>query len=115
MHTALAAAFISHPPQEICRGHHRFPEDVLNQYGLVIAEQHSSRAKMPTVAAHCTLHLVSGPEPPPPSFVVDWHATGLALAGVVLAAGGVWLRWRSPLRSTDRTSWAGATAPPRCL
>ncbi|WP_016884935.1 MULTISPECIES: hypothetical protein [Rhodococcus] len=47
--------------------------------------------------------------------MVDWHATGLALAGVVLAAGGVWLRWRSPLRSTDRTSWAGATAPPRCL
>ena len=109
------AAFISHPPQEICRGHHRFPEDVLNQYGLVIAEQHFSRAKMPIVAAHCTLHLVSGPRTTPTVFVVDWHATGLALAGVVLAAGGVWLRWRSPLRSTDRTSWAGATAPPRCL
>ncbi|WP_241962067.1 hypothetical protein [Rhodococcus opacus] len=96
------AAFISHPPQEICRGHHRFPEDVLNQYGLVIAEQHFSRAKMPIVAAHCTLHLVSGPRTTPTVFVVDWHATGLALAGVVLAADGFWLRWRSPRRASDR-------------
>ena len=34
--------------------------------------------------------------------MVDRHATGLALAGVVLAAGGVWLRWRSPRRASDR-------------
>ena len=46
------------------------------------------------------LHLVSGPRTTPTVFVVDWHATGLALAGVVLAAGGVWLRWRSPRRAS---------------
>jgi hypothetical protein len=48
------------------------------------------------------LHLVSGPRTTPTVFVVDWHATGLALAGVVLAAGGVWLRWRSPRRASVR-------------
>ncbi|TQC45464.1 hypothetical protein EEB14_31530 [Rhodococcus sp. WS4] len=98
------AAFIFHTPTEICRGHHPFPEDVLNQYGFAIAEQHFTRARMPIVAAHCTLQLVSGPRTTHTVFVVDWPATGLALAGVVLAAGGVWLGWRSRIRSSDRTS-----------
>ncbi|WP_368680566.1 hypothetical protein R1X32_10210 (plasmid) [Rhodococcus opacus] len=100
---AIVVAFIFHPPTEICRGHHPFPEDVLDQYGFAIAEQHFTRARMPIVAAHCTLRLVSGPRTTPTDFVVDWPATGLALAGVVLAAGGIWLGWRSRLRSSDRT------------
>ncbi len=75
LHTALAAvvagiavvlaAFIFHPPTEICRGHRPFPEDVLNQYGFAIAELHFTRARMPIVAAHCTLQLVSGPQTTP--------------------------------------------------
>lgn len=65
-------AFIFHTPTEICRGHHPFPEDVLNQYGFAIAEQHFTRARMPIVGAHCTLQLVSGPRTTPTVFVVDW-------------------------------------------
>ncbi|CAG7631255.1 hypothetical protein E143388_07278 [Rhodococcus opacus] len=57
----FVAAFMFHSPSEICRGHHPFPEDVLDQYGFVIAEQHFTRARAPLVAAHCTLQLVSGP------------------------------------------------------
>lgn len=93
-----------HPPTEICRGHHSLPEQVLDRYGFVIAEQHFTRARVPIVAAHCTLQLVSGPRTALTVLVVDWPSTGLALAGVVLAAaGGIGLGWRCRPRSSDRT------------
>lgn len=51
------------------------------------------------------LHLVSGPRTTPTVFVVDWHATGLALAGVVLAVDACscgWIWRRSSTRGSHR-------------
>ncbi|TXG89477.1 hypothetical protein DW322_03600 [Rhodococcus rhodnii] len=85
-------AYVQSSPRQLCDG---FEQQVIHSApGYPVFDVHERLARLPVVAARCTVDFADGTTPDRATLVIDWQANLTVLAGVILMIAAVAYHFR---------------------